>query len=961
MPTTVPTTTSLKPPIPISYTSEYRQRQEQEIQRQKQLADEAQRRRELEEQQNKQVETQPVSNERQEVYNYYKGIYGEKLGEDYKDLYFLRKDLEKAKASGFNQSKIDEIQKSINAREQRINKQSFARDNESPKIGIQKNVKQPSTASNYLEGGYSGVTGYSGMGYTTITPKSQQEFKPASNQNFLASSLKGPDYVITNQGELKREPFTPTQGGAVYSREEVFLQPKSKKLQGDVFLDALLQGNEELSQKYFPGYIKPFEVGIRKIKFINEQGRFGIEIYGDTKKGLTTRLGGDRVSNIASSPGRAIYGTTKFLVGITPFTSSPYETIFLTNRYASETYTNPIVRGQKTVAEFSDYISQRGLIAFGVESYVGAKALNPFFEPFENVVSTKFSRIKERILGTDYEFLLKNYSIENIGDSVVIRSKTSGRFSPMNKAPIKIKPTQTIITEPSYLKSLEGKTVLAVHTSPNFQYGGVIETLSKRLSGEKESITLSFQEQRGIRKRLENAPFYFSVPEEGAKGVPTAQAGYAGFSSPSLLEVARQQKFVFFKKTPSLILTKAKVEPTGRPLYGFDIPSKLSNLEEKTVRISAEQERFPGRFTRAPEEVSGLRPFGPELQIVVPTKASAFPLTGRPESVGSILIKQKSLGERIFYETKEPFFFKFLPKEIRLSLFESDFSKRPAKFNLDYGKIVSGVKESSSIYSNNSITNGSRTVREQSYSVRDLGLESVRSRVDFTETATKERKTFQRREFAPRVESFFREYQRREATRELERIISRGRFGRDTFRERQQFRLDERTTRTPERTRLVENNRRRTELIRPRESIIKTRERPSFYPTRLRYYPEKRTYPTRYPKIYQKNDSLLRKVFGQSFSVLYRTRGKVKVLPGFFTQKDAIATGERLLGNTLRASYKIKQTGGLVQERYLKGVPLKGYYNKKGFFVQARGTRLSSRGERFEIQSAKRIKRGFLF
>lgn len=954
------------PPIPKRFTPAFRQA-------------EAQRR--SQEQQSSQQQTVTVQEsvqqknifeQQKEVFDYYNKIYGPVQAERYKDLYFAQIELENLQKAGANFQLIFEQQKRIAGIQQDIARTAGA--GQSTKgVGIDTTITKKSGQkiilkssetgqqsqvidSSVLTGGYTGATGYTGIGYISTPTKPSMDFSPASNQNFLASSVKGPDYVITKQGVLKREPFTPREGGAVYSREEVFTQEQPKKLQGDVFLDYLSQVNEDLSQKYFPGYLKQFDVGIRRIKIVNEEGRFGVDIYGDTNKGLTTRVGGDKVSNIASAPGRAIYGTTKFLVGLTPFTGKPYETIFLTTGYVGEAYTNPIARGQKTVAEFGEYISERGLIAFGAESYVGARTLNPFFEPFENFALTKFSRTKERILGTDYESLLKNYSVENVGGSIVIRSKTSGRFAPTSKAPIRMEPTKTIITEPSYLKSLEGQTVLAVHTSPNFQYGGIIETVSKKISGEKESITLTFQEQRGIRKRLENAPFYFSVPRPGSNGVPTAQLGYAGFRGSSLLEVARPQKIVFFKKTPTMILTKAKVEPTGRPLNGFDIPSKLSPLEERTVRISAEQERFPGRFTRAPEEVSGLRPFGAELQIVVPTKSTEFPLTGRPQSVGSTLIKQKRLGERIFYETREPVLFKFLPERARLSLFESDFSKRPAKLNLDYGKIVAKTDFSAftdvkqeEIY-NLSGKREREIIRVQEYSPRDVALELSKTRIDIREPIGRERRTLPRT-FEPRPQRMLREERRRETIRELERIVGRERSGRETFRERERFRLEERIPRLNERNRPLEEY---TPRGRGREPEITRRP-----PERPRPRKGPPLLPPIRPPGKTRKDSPVQPIRGPAFEpgfvAYYVTGGKrgEKVSEQRYTYRDVFNIGAIGVQSSIKRTFEIVQEGVATPRNIQGPTNILRPGKKPGTFVEKTEYAISTPLEKRTLKLAK--------
>lgn len=161
------------------------------------------------------------------------------------------------------------------------------------------------------------------------------------------------------------------------------------------------------------------------------------------------------------------------------------------------------------------------------------------------------------------------------------------------------------------------------------------------------------------------------------------------------------------------------------------------------------------------------------------------------------------------------------------------------------------------------------------------------------------------------------------------------------------------------------------EPIKPNEyrknRIIETR-RPEG-PPRIISEPRPRPYPRLVPEFnsdikYNKrtrSDDLYRRNIGPSFRVQYRSRGKVRTLEGEFSQRDAIAVGTNLVGKTLRASFRTIKGTGVAIERGIKAIPIQSYVSKRGFTVQKRGTRLSSLGERQEIQSARRMKRGRLF
>lgn len=94
---------------------------------------------------------------------------------------------------------------------------------------------KPSTQ--YLEGGYSSIydtvssqQGSRGVnGFFTQSNTVQRDFNPASQKDFLASSVKGPDTFITTQGEVTRQPFTPMKGGAVFTRTQTEKIASTKK------------------------------------------------------------------------------------------------------------------------------------------------------------------------------------------------------------------------------------------------------------------------------------------------------------------------------------------------------------------------------------------------------------------------------------------------------------------------------------------------------------------------------------------------------------------------------------------------------------------------------------------------------------------------------------------------------------------------------------------------------------
>lgn len=184
----------INPPIPTRYTKSFQEQQKAKTQQPQTV-----------------VQTQSVANEKQQVYEYYRNAgYSERIAEDYKDLYFLQKELEQAKASGTNQQKIFELEKNINYRQQKISKETFARDTKSP------NIIKPTYYQESFEGGYS--TGYQASfpmgGKVTST-----SFSPASDKSFIASSIKGPDVFITTKGEVTQAPYTPISGGAIFTQQ----------------------------------------------------------------------------------------------------------------------------------------------------------------------------------------------------------------------------------------------------------------------------------------------------------------------------------------------------------------------------------------------------------------------------------------------------------------------------------------------------------------------------------------------------------------------------------------------------------------------------------------------------------------------------------------------------------------------------------------------------------------------
>lgn len=114
-------------------------------------------------------------------------------------------------------------------------------------------------------------------------------------------------------------------------------------------------------------------------------------------------------------------------------------------------------------------------------------------------------------------------------------------------------------------------------------------------------------------------------------------------------------------------------------------------------------------------------------------------------------------------------------------------------------------------------------------------------------------------------------------------------------------------------------------------------EPPRFKPPKIRTLPYKR------PENKEK-----KKMVG--FNVFTRQRGKlVKITPKPLSEAEAINFGQFYVGTTARASFKLEASKGELGVFKGQGFAKDFYKNNKGFFIEKRGRRIKSVGEKREI------------
>lgn len=139
--------------------------------------------------------------------------------------------------------------------------------------------------------------------------------------------------------------------------------------------------------------------------------------------------------------------------------------------------------------------------------------------------------------------------------------------------------------------------------------------------------------------------------------------------------------------------------------------------------------------------------------------------------------------------------------------------------------------------------------------------------------------------------------------------------------------------------------------------------KPTYYPSTKKKVPWIPTTPSYTPSGYQpKRIQVKRGVTG--FQTFVRRFGKFKALSGITTRAEAIRKGESVARSTLAATFKIKPTTTLVsgiEAEYLPSKAFRGYRIVKGKklptpeqWIQMRGRRLESIGERKSIQAARK-------
>lgn len=124
--------------------------------------------------------------------------------------------------------------------------------------------------------------------------------------------------------------------------------------------------------------------------------------------------------------------------------------------------------------------------------------------------------------------------------------------------------------------------------------------------------------------------------------------------------------------------------------------------------------------------------------------------------------------------------------------------------------------------------------------------------------------------------------------------------------------------------------------------------RKSYSPPSPPYRPPTRT-PPRLPQSKAPSFSVNNKVAG--FQVQTRKGGKIITLPRIYSRENAFAAGSRIAAQTLRASFRIKPAGQVTNQTRISASNIPFYKSKKGFYVEPRSFRLSTRTERTEIKS----------
>lgn len=947
--------TQVQVPIPISYRPEYREQQ-----RQKQVVQSAQ-----------QTEIQTPSEEEQ-IRSAYIRTYGSRVGYEYYQLDVLERKLKMAEATGQSNKKINEIKSDIANQTRSIRSaqvsQSTGGGTKLKGEGISTTIKKQSGTVVIEKGktvSYLPTGGYSPVGSQVPSEKFfLQSSTQQSQQQLVGGKSIESAMIQTDFGNQKPIATGKIFGGNVYkvnstqyveqipaSYQKLPIGTKASSLPANYYVlpEKVKQQTRKYEDSISTGqnrqeaFFSDIYTGIEKFENQRQpkEDIIGIGLVGKRTKAVPLTL-----EKIGGALARPTVQTSELILGTTPFYYKPYSTITGLTTYGSEAIKDPFGRTIKTGEELGGFLKEKGPYGF-IELYAGAKTTGFFLKPVERLGKNIRADIEETRLGI--KNLEKNYRIQEIPTgrgsftTLIVREKITGRFAGTSKTPIEIIPMHTLIQEPSSLRNLEGRPAFVTHSTPSFEFGNIRERVIRNIQGKPSETVLSAPKATGIRAKLELQEFYRGTPEISS-GIPRAQGGYFGLSE----TVRSGNRFSLFPTNPKILLEKLRIEKTGEPLRDIDVPAGFSPKERLTVQYAAKQEQFPGRTTLSAQQLSGLRPFGSEAEVVTPPRRTVKSSTGRDFSVGSILEKKRDLGVRYYYE--QVLVPDFIPSNFRSFIENSPFAKEPVRI-----KIVETKTRPFSVERNPSgnfdVKSPVSVIRSREIGVREYGPRELVRGISLRFTDRNIRSDYSERELFSRVDnrSRFSEVFNRNDFRNVSRYSNN--------RSSERRILEPRVLSISKRDSLSERNDRNNYRVRYRPS-------PVFSPPRITSRPNVPIVPIRSinEKVnYRNQESFTRERLRPSFRVQYRQKGKVRTLEGEFTRSDALAVGSSLIGNTLRASFRTIKGTGIAIEKGIKSVPVSTYLSKKGFYVQQRGTRLSSFGERREIQSARRMKRGALF
>lgn len=931
-----------------------------------------------------QQQTQPVIvDERKQVLDYYLSSgYSARVAEYYKDLYFAEKELEQMKKDKVNYQKIYEKQKSINGLKQDISRATRARDPGSPKIGITKISKKTASGPESFEGGYS--TGYQAsfpMGGKIVSISN--EFSPASDKSFIASSIKGPDIFITTKGEVTQAPYTPSTGGAVFTKQITLKEktPETLKQQPNLFDLA----NRDISKGYNA--------------FVPESGRKEFERQRKAGVKLNNLLN-QRVGEIGQGVGSVAYEYSyassrlrnPFLesefyktegpknLQSTPFIDKPksekqraeYQVVFqdiaLKSQYLVPGYGE--LKFGLDVAETKDVGGlATGAIAFGALKMVG-KGVNtlgnlPKQKEF-NFVTESAEKDLDKIFGSKKQTVTKeSFKIENlqkpfsqvIVGGVITAPIAYSVFSKKSfiQSEYNIDNQKKLAYEESVKEARQfgaGKTgfQLAEYATPRIT--PQLYVLGARLTGKKE-IPYALLESPQLTAGATNYPKATLNPIKFKKFVeatPKTELGKYFEDYPQAFNVSkgRLPKEYFAGEGTSEFA--GQYFAPRYPSFTFGIPkgSLVKSVKDYSILPSFESSGPATvnlaygkgvRIVEVGKDFGALNELEPGF-FYIPTRKGL-----RTKSESEVI---QNIGTK-FVQTKEKYFTLYKGKLAQERGFSGGVFFPIPEY---YVEGLAGAKTSSFSGPKTLSRLSQEQERNLSYSKNYTRRTPIGA---FYSNQTK--KTFssissRSIKYSYGVPSYRSVSVSRGSGSYSMRSISSGSSRGFSYRK---ISSDYKPISYYSKSSSIASNVSYSPSSYYRSSSIRKGSGTSYPPYRPPSPPS-----TPKSKSFSKpNFSSLKNLFSPSFGVVTKFRGKERLVKSQLTLSDAQAYGARLVNQSLRASFRLVPTGGLARSKGIsyENIPLYRSKRDPRFLVEPRSRRLSTRGEITEIQASKRLRR----